>query len=162
MTVAVDWASTDQLPAIAAFLSGVIGQDARYISHGEIQAGLSTHGETWVDDLAARFAVDFRSLDPDRRVVAAHDPGGVLVGAAVVLTVDGPDAAYVVIEDVAVDPGARSHGVGGALIAFIEGAAREAGAQWAFLESGLDNERAHAFFERQAYRPLSKVFGKRL
>ena len=49
-----------------------------------------------------------------------------------------------------------------ATIRFIEAEAKTAGARWAFLESGLDNEGAHAFFEREAYRPLSKVFGKRL
>ncbi len=158
----VRWAARDELPDIARFLSEVIGRDARYISHGEIQTGLSGDGFTWAPDLTRRFEEDFQTLGPDRRVVVAHDPTDTMIGAAVVLAVTNPDVHYVVIEDIAVAPESRSLGIGHALIDFIEASAREVGAQWAFLESGLENERAHAFFERRSYRPLSKVFGKRL
>lgn len=160
--ISLDWASTDELPAIARFLAEVIGGDARYISHGEIQTGLSLDGETWIADLPGRFEDDFRDLGSDRRVVVAHDAAGAIAGAAIVLSVNDDHAAYIVIEDVAVARESRSLGVGQALIGFIEADARRSGARWAFLESGLDNDSAHAFFERRDYRPISKVFGKRL
>lgn len=158
----VEWADDADLPAIADFISDVIRRDARYISHGEIQTGLSPDGATWATNLHALMREDFTGLGPERRVVVARDADGALAGAAVVLTVDDDRAHFVVIEDIAVAPDSRSLGLGRALVAFIEASARKEGAAWAFLESGLDNERAHDFFERQAYRPLSKVFGKRL
>ncbi len=156
------WASASELPAVARFFGEVIGRDARYISHGEIQTGLSLDGATWIPDLTRRFEEDFQDLGPDRRAVVAYDPADAIAGAAVVLTVVEDHASYIVIEDVAVAPESRSLGVGQALVAFIEADAKASGAQWAFLESGLDNDGAHAFFERRSYRPLSKVFGKRL
>lgn len=160
--VQVGWAADRDLPAIADFVSDVIRRDPRYISHGEIQTGLSPDGAAWATDLHALMREDFAGLGPERRVVAAQDAEGGLAGAAVVLTVHDDRAHYVVIEDIAVAPDSRSRGVGRAMVAFIEASARDEGAAWAFLESGLDNETAHDFFERQAYRPLSKVFGKRL
>ncbi len=45
------WARDDELPAIAAFFARIIALDDSYISHGEVQCGLSMDGRTWVDNL---------------------------------------------------------------------------------------------------------------
>ncbi|HEY1225570.1 MAG TPA: GNAT family N-acetyltransferase [Brevundimonas sp.] len=161
-SVQIGWSDGDELTAVADFVSDVIHRDPRYISHGEIQTGLSPDGATWATNLHALMREDFADLGPERRIAVARDAGGELAGAAVVLTVNDDRAHYVVIEDIAVAAESRSHGVGRALVAFIETTARAEGAAWAFLESGLENAHAHDFFERQSYRPLSKVFGKRL
>ena len=50
----------------AAFFARVIGSDSRYISHGEVQCGLSEDGKSWVGDLDARFAEDMAEDDPER------------------------------------------------------------------------------------------------
>lgn len=155
------WATTSELPEAADFMAAVLALDDRYISHGEIQTGLSLDGRTWAVDLRTRMREDFADLGPDRRVVVAHIDGA-LVGVAVVLQPRDARARYLVTEDVAVSPEARSGGIGGRIMDFIEADARARGCEWAFLESGLDNDGAHAFFERRRYRPLSKVFGKRL
>jgi len=157
----ISWAGEAQLPEAADFITGAIRPDDRYISHGEIQTGLSLDGATWAADLAEKMRKDFADLGTERRVVLAHIDGA-LVGVGVVFEHRDDRARYVITEDIAVAPSARSAGVGGHMMDFIEADARARGIDWAFLESGLDNEGAHAFFERRSYRPLSKVFGKRL
>lgn len=157
----IGWADTADLPEAADFMSEIIGLDDRYISHGEIQTGLSRDGQAWVTDLKAKIAEDFTDLGTSRRVVIARQDGE-LVGAGVVLEQADDRARYIVTEDIAVSPTARSGGIGRRMMDFIEADARARGIDWAFLESGLDNEGAHAFFERRDYHPLSKVFGKRL
>ena len=155
------WANSDRLIAAADMMSSVILLDASYVSHGEIQTGLSLDGKSWAPDLAEKMRSDFANLTSDRRVALALVDDE-LVGVAVALFQQDERARYVVLEDVAVAPKARSYGVGSRLIDFIETEARELGFQWAFLESGLANEGAHALFERKDYRPISKVFCKSL
>lgn len=92
----------------------------------------------------------------------ARDEGGALVGAAIALWEADAPAPHVVIADLVVDPSARGGGAGRALVAFVEAEARARGIGWAFLESGLGNARAHAFFEREGFRVVSKVFAKPL
>jgi ribosomal protein S18 acetylase RimI-like enzyme len=155
------WASPDDLPDAADFMARTISLDVRYISHGEIQGGLSRDGLAWVDDLPTRMREDFANPGPHRRVLLAFLDDA-LVGASVVLEHQDDRVHYMVTEDVAVAPEARSAGIGGKMMDVIEADARAKGCQWAFLESGLDNEAAHAFFQRRGYRPLSKVFAKPL
>lgn len=155
------WAGTDEWATAADFITAAIQPDPSYISHGEIQAGLSTNGRSWAADLAEKMQADFADPGPDRRIVLAFE-GEALVCVGVVLKCFDARANYVVVEDIAVSPAARSGGVGRRVMAFIEEQARAWGADWAFMESGIHNDRAHAFFERLDYQPISKVFAKAL
>jgi GNAT superfamily N-acetyltransferase len=60
------------------------------------------------------------------------------------------------VEDLAVDPGCRSRGVGAALLAAARGWARERGATHLELDSGEARTDAHRFYEREgpAWRSL--------
>lgn len=155
------WAEDGELPAVAAFLARTVARDSRYVSHGEVQTGLSPDGTRWAPDLDRLIAEDLEDLDDDRSVAVAHDRGR-LVGAAIVLWMTTARVSYLVLEDLAVDPALRSAGVGAGLVGFIEMAGRDRGMAWAFLESGLGNEGAHRFFERHGFAPMSKIFAKRL
>lgn len=159
----IAWTADDAgLQAVGQFLARVIAQDTAYISHGEIQTALSPDGKAWAPDLAHRFAQDMRDLGPNRSVAVIRD-GKKLIGAAIVLwETEQPDAPHAILEDIAIEPAARSAGAGQALIDFIEAEAKSRGMKWVFLESGLRNAGAHHFFERTGYEPISKVFAKRL
>lgn len=155
------WARSDELPAIATFFARIIALDASYVSHGEVQTGLSLDGTTWVDDLDRRMAEDFAAMGNERSVAVAMGRDG-LAGAVIILWEVTDRVSFMVIEDLAVDPAARSHGVGAGLVAFAEAAGVKRGMAWAFLESGLHNEGAHRFFDRQGFHAMSKVFSKKL
>lgn len=159
----LSWTADDaDLQAVGQFLAGVISRDPAYISHGEIQTGLSPDGKTWAPDLARQFADDMRQLGSNRGVAVIRDHDD-LVGAAIVLwETEEPDAPYAILEDLAITPAARGAGAGESLVRFVEAEAKGRGMKWLFLESGLNNDRAHRFFERAGYRPVSKVFAKQL
>lgn len=83
-----------------------------------------------------------------RSGVVARD-GGRIVGCAAV-EFYGPAA---LVRSVAVDPAARGTGVGSALLAAVEGLARDAGAHEAYLLT----ETAEAWFPRFGYAPIARA-----
>ena len=150
------------LTDLAALAARVIGTDTRYISHGEIQTGLSEDATHWSPHLAALFADDFAAIDDDRLVLAAYDPDDRPLGFAIIAWEQSSRRRFAVLEDMVVEPAARSLGIGAALLAAVEQRVAERGIDWVFLESGVRNERAHGFFERSGFATISHVFAKRL
>jgi ribosomal protein S18 acetylase RimI-like enzyme len=147
----------------ARFIARVIALDPAYISHGEIQTGLSLDGKAWAPDLEARFLAEATREAGVTSLALARDAAGAIVAAAAVSwNFEAADAPYAVLQDLAVEPALRSHGLGAEMVRFVERAAHARGARWLFLESGKDNARAHAFFERAGFHEVSHVFAKRL
>lgn len=134
-----------------------------YISHGEILAGRSPDGKGWAADLDSVLARDFAAcLDSGGFVLEACDAEApdARLGLCAVFRSAGDGPAVATIEDLVIAEGHRGAGTGAALLAAAERHARDGGAVHIMLESGLANTRAHAFFERHGYRPVSKVFLK--
>ena len=157
------WAqSHEEWSQAAEFFARVIAADPAYISHGEIQTGLSLDGKTWAPDLAQRFLNELGAYDDSRSLALARDGKGSITAAAnVSWSVETPEVPFATLQDMAVEPALRSSGIGAALMAFVEGEARARGMRWLFLESGKNNARAHAFFERFGLHEVSHVFAKR-
>ncbi len=139
-----------------------------YISHGEIQLGRAEDEHRWSRDLRERVAAEVRSKIPEPaqppggpRVLAASD-GGELVAMALVTFHQDGGAPYGVLEDLVVHSARRRQGIGDAVLHWIEGEARAWGAARLFLESGIHNEAAHAFFERHGFRTCSITMMKAL
>lgn len=160
--IRIVWESQrDGVRDAARFLARVVRLDTAYISHGEIQQALSPDGIHWASDLEDRFLDAAADMDDSRSVLTAR-AGTTILGAAIVHWSLDSEARFATLEDIAVEPGGRSTGVGQQMFEVIEAEARRRGAHWVFLESGLHNERAHGFFERAGFHPVSKVFSKRL
>jgi GNAT superfamily N-acetyltransferase len=85
-----------------------------------------------------------------------------LAAAAVVTWELDKPGRVATLQDVVVDPEQRGHGVGAALLRFVEAEALERGCRWLMLESGVRNARAHAFFERAGLEVVSHTFAKPL
>lgn len=163
MTFTIHWErSQASCTEAARFFAKTISLDPAYISHGEIQTGLSVDGKTWISDLEARFLDDLSELDEDRSLAILRDSRGTMLAAAIVLFVHNNKASFAVLEDLTVDPSVRSKGIGTKMIEFVDAEARGRDCRWVFLESGKKNHGAHRFFEAHGYAPLSTVFGKQL
>lgn len=160
-SLALAWNAPDDVAPAAAFAARVIGASTDYISHGEIQTGLSSDGRTWSPELAELYASDFADLT-DRDLLVARTPDGDIAAIAILAWEETPRRKFAVIEDMAVDPAIRSGGVGAQMIEALAARVRERGVGWVFLESGLRNERAHAFFQRHGFAEVSHVFARRL
>lgn len=157
------WEKTSDIArSAAAFAGRVIGSDSRYISHGEIQTGLSDDGKQWVETLPALLAADFETLGDDRDLLTASLPDGTILGVLILAWEESSRRRFAVLEDMAVEPRARSAGVGLRMLAEAEKRVTDRGVEWLFLESGLENHGAHRFFERNGFSVLSHVFGKKL
>jgi GNAT superfamily N-acetyltransferase len=147
----------------ARFFARIISLDTAYISHGEIQTGLSLDGKTWIPDLEARFLAEATADQGGRSLAVARDFKGTIVGAAAVSwSFETEDARFATLQDLAVEPSFRSKGLGAEIVQFVEREVRARKAAWLFLESGKDNRRAHSFFERVGFQEVSHVFAKRL
>jgi GNAT superfamily N-acetyltransferase len=150
------------LARVAHFFAAEIGRQDSYISHGEIQGGLSRDGRTWAPNLQTLFTEDLASLEGDQYVAVIIDAAGEILAAAILEIEESPRLRFGVLADVAVSATARSQGLGAVMLRFVEDEARRQGCRWMFLESGKSNTRAHAFFEGHGYGEISHVFGKRL
>lgn len=160
--VSLAWAkNAEERCSAGVFFARAIVGDPAYISHGEVQQALSPDGATWAPDLEVRLLREFEPEDASRSIALARRDGA-LVGAASVLWESDAPTPHAVLADLAVAPDLRSEGIGAALAGFIEAETRRRGLGWIFLESGLNNEGAHSFFERSGFRVISKVFAKRL
>lgn len=155
------WNAPGDVAEAAAFAGRVIGQSVSYISHGEIQTGLSPDGKRWADNLSDLYASDFSDLK-DRELLVARTDTGDIAAVAILAWEETPRRRFAVIEDMAVDPDLRSNGLGTSLISALTERVRERGVEWVFLESGLNNARAHDFFRRHGFEEISHVFGLRL
>lgn len=161
--ISIGWDKSPAAAAAAAAFAGrVIGAGTAYISHGEIQTGLADAPGRWSPDLARLYADDFAGLGDGRDLLLARRADGSIAAMAVVAWEASARRAFAVLEDMAVDSDLRSTGLGAAMIGEIEAAVRARGIEWLFLESGLRNERAHHFFERHGFQPMSHVFAKKL
>ena len=157
----IEWVETKELRRKAVdFLSATITTDTAYISHGEIQTGLSEDGKVWAPTAPNLMLADMAERDHNTSVVLAHE-NDVIVGTAIVVWTQTPHVSFGVIEDVAVAHSHRSKGLGTEILEFIISDAKLRQMNWMFLESGLDNHRAHAFFERHGFNTVSHVFAKR-
>ena len=96
----------------------------------------------------------------DAAVLVAADESGAIVGFVTgYLDIHSVRFGYRCwVEDLAVDPGRRSEGIGSALIAAIRGWARERGATHLELDSADARRDAHRFYVREGADPGSRSF----
>jgi GNAT superfamily N-acetyltransferase len=147
---------------VAHFLAETTHADTAYISHGEIQLGLSIDGKRWSEELELRLLNDIAAFGQERSIACVKDDDGALVAISIAHWQTGAENPYAVIEDLAVRKDNRQSGVGQSLVSFIEEEAKRRGCRWVFLESGITNYTAHRFFENRGYLAVSHVFGKLL
>lgn len=146
----------------ARFFAAVISSDSSYISHGEVQTGLSLDAKAWAPDLESRFVEDLSDPSEGQQLAVMRDGDGRIVAAAVVQWEESARVSFGVLEDLAVPFALRSQGLGMQMVDWINAEARRRQCRWLFLESGKRNTRAHVFFERCGFTEFSHVFIKDL
>ena len=159
-SITLRWNEPGDVADAAAFAAEVIGAETDYISHGEIQTGLSDDGSSWVAGLKELYATDF--TDRGERDLLVAREGDSVVGMLMVAYERSERRAFAVIEDMAVSPQKRSGGLGKRMLHEAQSRISERRLAWVFLESGLRNEKAHAFFEREGFRMVSHVYARKL
>jgi len=87
----------------------------------------------------------------ERRPVLVAEDNGAVVAIALVSYAE----TYATIEDIIVSP--SGVGIGKEIMDWIATEALSPGIHRIFLESGINNERAHRFFEREGFHATSVV-----
>jgi len=156
----VSWCRAPSRAAeLAAFFARNVGPD--YISHAELQGGRALSPTEWRPNL-----VEVLRAEVDARLaggtIAMAEAEGMLLALAFVTFADSAPVPYAVVEDLIVAPETRGRGVGQTMLDWLAAEARCRGIRRLFLESGVDNERAHGFFERQGFRRTSVVMMREL
>lgn len=141
------------------FFVKLIEGHKEYISHGELQMGIASapgmlapdFGETWLRYLDRQTAAE------DNTLLLAEEAGALVGFIMFGVTDDGGDS-YGVIFDMGIDPAYRGRHLGKALIDEALAAFRERGVGACYLESGVNNHSAHAFFEKLGFETVSHIF----
>jgi ribosomal protein S18 acetylase RimI-like enzyme len=152
----------DLAETISAMLLAI--DDPAYISHAELQYGIADNLGRWADHRAARtrqYVASMLSASPENaeeRRVATIMIDATIVGFALVeITRTNPASPFATLHDVVFSPSVQGRGLGNALFDWLAEQCRAEGVQRFFLESGVDNHRAHAFFKRQGFLQTSIV-----
>ena len=140
-----------------------------YISHSELQGPRALDAEHWQPGLAGIIAreIDERVRDgdavsatKDTKPVFAARLAGELVGVGMVSFFPTAQEPYAILEDLVVDQNRRGLGLGKQILDWVTDQARSAGCRNLFLESGVHNHRAHAFFKKEGFSTCSVVMAK--
>jgi GNAT superfamily N-acetyltransferase len=158
--ITVAWCRTASRAAeLAVFFARNVGPD--YISHAELQGGRALSPTEWQPNLVEILRAEIDTRLAHGTIVVVEE-AGVLLALAFVTLADAAPVPFAIVEDLIVSPEARGRGVGKAMLDWIAAEARVRGIRRLFLESGINNERAHAFFEREGFHSTSVVMMREL
>ena len=142
-----------------------------YISHSELQGPRALAPDRWAPDIAQSIEreVTGRLGNPD------DAPANGVTQLAGFLKVDAADVGvflvtfsraaavpFCILEDIVIDSQRRAGGYGKQCLDWLYGQCRARGYTRVFLESGIDNHRAHNLFKREGFGAVSVVMMKQL
>jgi GNAT superfamily N-acetyltransferase len=154
---------------LAEFFARHVG--AQYISHSELQGPRALSPVQWRADLPAILREEIeprlgqsRQAEPGRtsQPILVAESNGVVVGLSFVTFAGEAGVPFAIVEDLIVLPSMRSQGIGKAILDWIAAEARTRDIGRLFLESGVQNERAHHFFEQEGFQTVSVVMMRSL
>jgi len=169
--IEIHWCSDPKMSdELARFFAAHITTE--YISHSELQGPRALDVGKWAPDLTTVFYDEIsKRISEGKGLIKATGESypvlyvtraGKLVALALVSFFPEAPRPYCMVEDVVVDQSLRASGIGTAIINWVGAEAKRVNCIRLFLESGHDNERAHHFFEREGFQPISVVMMKDL
>lgn len=137
----------------------------QYISHGEMQMGVATAPETlasngkevWRKYISQKIAEGNENVQLPSSVIVYRNNGKIAAFCVLAVLEDGCNP-YGVICDMLVIPQMRGTGLGKELLVKAKEWFKEHGICDVYLESGLNNHSAHAFFRKYGFREVSHIF----
>lgn len=130
-----------------------------YISHGEIQMGLSYDGETLAPDAKEKWLQYLERLTGrDKSYIYVLEDKGKIVGFTIFGIEDDYDKAYGVLYDILVIDEYRGTGASSKLYQSTIDKLKSEGVKDCYLESGVGNHSAHSFFEKKGFKHVSNIY----
>jgi len=145
----------------------VVNTGVQYISHGEVIDGRANNLNEWKPEIKEIMKEEFaeairNSFDATHTFtkLAVAEQNEIIVALALVEFY--PETKVAVLSDIVVGAQLRGQNIGEAMLNWIEAEAKSWGAKFFFLESGINNHRAHNFFERAGFHASSIVMIKEI
>jgi GNAT superfamily N-acetyltransferase len=132
-----------------------------YISHGEVLCGRATHDFKWADNIITQMKHEFiyyifsRNCDVLEILLS-----GELTGFAIIELNIKTKAA--VLSDIMIKKNNQGKGIGKEALYRIEEYLKKKNMGIILLESGIKNQIAHNFFEKNGYTKISAEFSKKI
>jgi len=152
-------AGKNDVQALSDLFWDTVSSDPSYISHGELQMGIAKREGVLAEDGKRkwqRYIAEKISAETSRVFVAETE--GAIRGFVVAEIASDGDRPFGVICDLVVRRDLRGEGLGSTLLDTGRRWLSECGIDAIYLESGIGNHHAHAFFERHGFRMVSHVF----
>ena len=127
-----------------------------YISHSEIMSGRAKSATKWSENFAEILSTELD--EDDCNLITIEDIHNKIIGIAILRIY----RKYLIIEDMIVDGSLRGMSLGKKLMDFIHNFAAEKKVKALFLESGITNDKAHSFFEKNGFEKVSVIYIKTL
>jgi len=163
----IRWATSGDDPGLLAkfFIENV---SPEYISQGELQDGRASDIDSWSTELHSIMLRQFKAAcggggdgtHLETRLAIANDHAMRLMAIGYVGIERSSSIPYAVLHDLVVQSTTRGMGVGSALLEWIEEQLRIQRIKSIFLESGMRNASARAFFESVGYGAVSVNYMK--
>ncbi|MDE5432152.1 GNAT family N-acetyltransferase [Elizabethkingia meningoseptica] len=125
-----------------------------YISHSEILSGRAESATEWSENFAEILATELE--EDDCNLITMEDIHNQIIGIAILRIYK----KYLIIEDMIIDGNLRGLSLGKKLMDFIHNFATEQKIKALFLESGITNDKAHSFFEKNGFKKVSVTYTK--
>ncbi|AQX03899.1 acetyltransferase [Elizabethkingia meningoseptica] len=125
-----------------------------YISHSEILSGRAKSATEWSENFAEILATELE--EDDCNLITIEDIHNQIIGIAILRIYK----KYLIIEDMIIDGNLRGLSLGKKLMDFIHNFAAEQKIKALFLESGITNDKAHSFFEKNGFKKVSVTYTK--
>jgi ribosomal protein S18 acetylase RimI-like enzyme len=140
---------------------------ASYISHSELMGYRAIRPGLWSKDILSvlRADIEKRMSDPLSQFPKEKDWLGAiearedeqLIAFALITISRAASVPFGIIEDLVIDTAHRGKGRGEQAMRWMVEQFKNAGIHRVFLESGVENESAHAFFKRFGFKQISMV-----
>lgn len=142
-----------------------------YISHSELQSYRALAPGAWSPDIREIIAEDIRlrikatdipAAGQCTQLAAALEENERIIGVFLVTFSHNSAVPFCVLEDIVIEKASRGKGYGSAFLHWITSECQQRGIYRLFLESGIENHRAHDLFHKAGFRSISVVMIKDL
>lgn len=136
-----------------------------YISHSEIMEGFAIEPMKWSENWWEKFEYFLKEhFEYNEEYIIVIEEDATILGYMIIDIEKDYEFSekYGMIHDMLVDPSYQRKGLGHQLIEFGKDYFKKMGCKYIFFESGLNNHKAHDFFEKNEFEVISKVFYQKL
>ncbi|RMZ58236.1 GNAT family N-acetyltransferase [Chryseobacterium nematophagum] len=132
-----------------------------YISHSEIISGRAVDSKHWNSNLEAILTDQFNNennTSTQLKILIAENNNHDIIGMLVFHVINSGFRQYAVLEDMLLDQSIRGMSIGSTLLKNAIQESKNWDIHFILLESGVDNEGAHHFFNKYGFEKVSENY----